>query len=39
MESAVVVRPVWGPDGAVADFTIEHLALGTWIPRAAQPWT
>jgi hypothetical protein len=28
VESAVVVRPVWGTDGAVADFTIEHLSPG-----------
>ncbi len=34
VESAVVVRPVWGADGAVADFTIEHLSPGTWTRRA-----
>src|SRR5258708_20648790 len=28
VESAVVVRPVWGTDGTVADFTIEHLSPG-----------
>jgi hypothetical protein len=28
VESAVVVRPVWGADGTVADFTIEHLSPG-----------
>jgi hypothetical protein len=28
VESALVVRPVWDADGAVADFIIEHLSPG-----------
>src|SRR5580658_1433978 len=36
VESAVVVRPVWGTDGAVADFTIEHLSPG-YVDPAGRP--
>ncbi|HEX3964135.1 MAG TPA: PP2C family protein-serine/threonine phosphatase [Trebonia sp.] len=36
VESAVVVRPVWGTDGTVADFTIEHLSPG-YIDPAGRP--
>jgi hypothetical protein len=36
VESAVVVRPVLGLDGAVADFVIEHLSPG-YVDPAGRP--
>ncbi|HEY6787157.1 MAG TPA: PP2C family protein-serine/threonine phosphatase [Trebonia sp.] len=36
VESAVLVRPVWGTDGTVADFTIEHLSPG-YVDPAGRP--
>ena len=36
LESAVVVRPVWGADGTVVDFTIEHLSPG-YVDPAGRP--
>jgi len=36
VESAVVVRPIVGPDGAVADFAIEHLSPG-YVDPAGRP--
>jgi hypothetical protein len=38
VESALVARPVWDPDGAVADFTIEHLSPG-YVDPAGRPAT
>ncbi len=35
-ESALVACPVWGPDGEVADFTIEHLSPG-YVDPAGRP--
>jgi hypothetical protein len=36
VESVLVARPVWDPDGAVADFTIEHLSPG-YVDPAGRP--
>jgi len=36
-ESALAVRPVRDPDGAVADFTIEHLSPGYVDPAGRPP--
>ena len=36
LESAIVVRPVRGADGAVIDFTIEHLSPG-YVDPAGRP--
>jgi hypothetical protein len=38
VESALVARPVRGPDGAIADFTIEHLSPG-YVDPAGRPAT
>lgn len=36
VESALAARPVWGPGGTIADFTIEHLSPG-YVDPAGRP--
>jgi hypothetical protein len=38
VESALIARPVWGADGTIADFAIEHLSPG-YVDPAGRPAT